>query len=250
MKKLTAILLALALAVALGASALAVEYTNSIVAKPAPQVVEREAPDGSTYCALVLDPEDEPEKVIVLTVDGEPFTIYDYVPMISEDAGPNQMEFCITSISEDALLPEIEEKLESANSQILSVQNMGELDEGMDEAIKAQIEAFYGDAEALDPTADLAISDVFNAEFVYNKETIAQVQEGQKIQFEFKPNFTKDDFFILLHNPEGTKWEVVTDYEWTDEGTLIVRVDKLSVFAILVEKPADLSVAPDAPVAP
>ena len=250
MKKITAILLAFAMTATLNVSALAADFTGSVEAKPAPQVVEQTAPDGGNYCVLILDPEDDLEKALIFTIDGEPFIITDYVPLFSKDSGSDLLEFCITALTEEALLPEIREKLDSAKEQLQNVENLGELDEGIDVAIEERITAFFGDSQNRIASTDLVISDVFNAEFVYNKDTIVQVQADQKIQFMFKPNFTKDDFFILLHNPEGTTWEVVTDYEWTEEGYLIVRVDQLSVFAIAVEKPVDLSVAPDAPEAP
>ena len=247
MKKIMAILLTVAMFATLNVSALAAGFTSSVEAKPAPQVVEQTDSDGTTFVAMILDPT---ESDSAITVDGKPYVPVDLVPLFGEDADPGLLEFCVTSLAEEALLPEIREKLDSAKEQLQNVENLGELDEGIDEAIEAQIEAFYGDSADRITATDLVISEVFNAEFVYDKNTVVKVRDDQKIQFMFKPNFTKDDFFILLHNPEGTTWEVVTDYEWTEEGYLIVRVDQLSVFAIAVEKPVDLSAAPDAPEAP
>ena len=250
MKKIAVILLTIVLIAVLNISALALDFVGSIEAKLAPQIVEQTAPDGTTCAVLIFDPEDDLEKALIFTVNGEPFIVTDHVPLFSKDSGPDLLEFCVTALTEEALLPEIREKLDNAKEQLQNVENLGELDEGMDEAIEERITAFFGDSQNRIAPTDLVISDVFSAEFVYDKNTFVQVQADQKIQFMFKPNFTKDDFFILLYNPEGTTWEVVTDYEWTEEGYLIVRVNQPSVFAFAVEKPVDLSVAPDAPEAP
>lgn len=251
MKKITATLLAISMLMVLFVPAFADNFVNSIEVKLAPSIVNQKTDDGNTFAAIILNTTDNDNKA-VLTLNGIPFVIKEYVPEYTDEGNSGSLEFCITSAAEveSAILPEIKEQIKNAEEQIRKVEELGQLDEGIGESIEAQINTFYVDsAEKIDVT-DLIVSDLFSAAFVYNKESLLQLADSQKIQFMITPEFTKDDFFVLLQNVDGNHWVVINDLEWTKEGYLVIRADKLSVFAIVREKSADLSVDSNAPIAP
>ena len=212
-------------------------FVGSIEAKTAPEVIEITV-DDKVFAAIVIDDESDE------TVFG--------VPMLDENGDTTILEFVVISAAEksEAALDVIKENITNSENQIKSVNNLGELTEGLDKKIEAAIDVFYGDAKDKIELRDLVISDLFDASLVRDKDHLEQVAEGQKVRFMMKPNFTKNDFFVLLHNTDGTNWEVVEDVEWTEEGNLIVTVDKLSVFAVALERTEDLPVDPNGPASP
>ncbi len=237
MKKALSIILAVVVMTTMSLSVFAANFVDSIEAKTAPEVIQIKEGDNS-YGVLIIDSKTEK------TVKG--------VPMYDKNVGDTMLEFYIVSAAEksQAILPEISENIINAEKQIKNAANLGELADGLDKDIKKVIDEFYGDSEDKIDITDLVVSDLFDASLVRNKSRLEQVDDGQDVRFMIKPNFTKNDFFVLLHNTEGTNWEVVNDVEWTDEGYLIITVDSLSAFAIAVEKTADLPVDPDSPDSP
>ncbi len=222
---------------AMSVSVFADNFVPSIEQKTAPEVVE--VKEGSkSYGAVIIDSKTEK------TEEG--------VPMYNKNAGSTILEFFVISAAEksQAVLPEIKQNVTNAENQINKATDLGKLDAGLDKDIEKVIDEFYGNSQDKIGVADLVVSDLFDASLVRDKAKLEQVDEGQKIRFMIKPSFTKSDFFVLLHNTDGTNWEVVNDVEWTDEGYLIVTVDKLSVFAIAVERTEDLPVDPHGPDSP
>jgi len=237
MKKALSIILAVAMIATMNISVLAADFVGSIEAKTAPEVVTIKD-GGNSYAAVIIDSKTEQIEEGVSTYD--------------KNASSTILEFFLVSAAEksQAVLPEITENVNNAEQQIKQATDLGALTEGLDKDIENVIDAFYGDSKDKIGISDLVVSDLFDASLGRNKAKLEQVGDGQKVRFMIKPSFTKNDFFVLLHNTDGTNWEVVNDVEWTDEGYLIVTVDKLSVFAIAVEKTADLPVDPDGPDSP
>ena len=237
MKKALSILLAVVIMATMSVSVFAAPFVDSIEAKAAPEIVKIKYGDNY-YGALIID--------------GQSGNPEEGVPLYDDNAGSSLLEFYVISAAEksQAALPEISEKLVSAQNQIKAVSDLGKLSAGLDKDILKVIDEFYGNTKNKIGITDLVVSDLFDASFVRDKARLEQLKEGQKARFMIKPSFTKNDFFVILHNTEGTNWEVVDEVEWTAEGNLIITVDKLSVFAIALEKQADLPVDPKGPDSP
>lgn len=231
MKKLLSILLVVCVAVTMSVSVFAANFVDSIEAKSAPEIIPI-AFNGKLYAALIID------KATGTVIAG--------VPLYKDD-GSTSLEFYIISTAEKdkAVLPEIKTELINAEKQIKNAANVGKLDAGLDKEIQKVIDDFYGNSPDKITIDDLVISDVFDTSLIRDKTQIEYLEDGQKIRFRIKPNFTKDDFFVLLHNTNGTDWSVVTDVKWTDDGYLEITVDSLGVFAFAVEKNIDLPVKPN-----
>lgn len=230
-------ILVVAMMATMSISVFAADVVGSIEAKTAPEIVEVKD-GGKSYGALIINSKTE------VTEEG--------VPMYDKNAGSTLLEFFVISAAEksQAALPVISENLTDSQNQIKAASDLGKLTSGIDKDINKVIDEFYGDSKDKISITDLVVSDLFDASLVRDKISLEQVEEGQKVRFMIKPSFTKNDFFVLLHNTDGTNWEVVDDVEWTEEGYLIITVDKLSVFAIAVEKTADLPVDPHGPDSP
>ncbi|MDO4811167.1 MAG: hypothetical protein Q3985_04405 [Eubacteriales bacterium] len=237
MKKVLSLILAIVTMAAMSVSAFAVPFVDSIEVKTAPKIIEVKI-DGKSYGAVIIDASTEE------TESG--------VPMYDKSAAGTDFEFYVVSSAdkEQAVLPEIAQNLTSAEEQIKNASDLGQLSVGLDKDIQKAIDTFYGNSAGKISITDLIVSDLFDASLVEGKDHLAQLDSNQRIRFMFKPNFAKNDFFVLLHNTEGTNWEVVNDVEWTDEGYLVVTVDSLPAFAIAMEKTADLPIDKDGPNAP
>lgn len=237
MKKALSVILVLAMVAAMAVSAFAVEFVESIEAKPAPEVITEEY---------------EGKEVGALVVNGETKEVEDGVPLYDENASDTILELSVISAAEKdrAVLPEISEKLTSAEKQIKLAANLGKLDEGLDKEILNVIDEYYGDSENKIGLDDLVVTDLFDAELIRDKARIEPIGDGQKVRITLNPSFTKNSFFLLLNNTDGTNWEVVKDVEWTEEGYIRFIADNLGVFAFAVENRADLPVKPDGPESP
>ena len=246
MKKALSIILAVVLMAAMSVSAFADNFTPSIEQKTAPEIGIVEVSDGhggSKACSAL----------IVTTANTD--NIIQGVPGQNQSSS-DELIFYVISVAEReaAVVPEITAALESAESQVKAVSNVGQLGGGSVSAkINEEIKAFNV-ANATDINADdLVVSDLFDASLVLNETTIHKLAEGQSCAFMIKPNFSKNDFFAVLHNTEGTSWEVIENVEWVTvdgEDYLKVTVDHLSAFALVVEKTVDLPVDPQGPNSP
>jgi len=237
MKKALSIILAVAMIATMSISVLAVDFVGSIEAKTAPEVVKMKYGNKS-YGALIVDSQTGEIK--------EGITLYD------KNAGNTLLELYIGSVAEksEAPLKEVSDSLTNAQQQIKNADNIGKLSAGLETKINNKIAEFFGNSSDKADISDLVVSDLFDVSIIRNKEILEQLENNQKITFTIKPSFTKNDFFMLLHNTSGTNWEVVNDVEWTEDGNLKVSVDSLSAFALVVEKNADLPVDPDGPTSP
>lgn len=247
MKTTLRIFLTLALLLSLCLTTFAADFTPSVEAKPAPEIVEYKF-DGNPVAALFVD---------------ENGNVLDGVPSYNPDASDDIMELVLVSYADilngassdkgisDAVLPGVSEGILSAIEQIQAVSTVAELSEGLGEQIQAKIDEFFGDSAEKINLDEVDVSDVFDASVIMNKAEILHTLNGRKIRFRLKPNnFKKGDFFILLHNTEGKEWRVENDTYWENEDTLVITTDRLSAFAFVVEKQPDLSVDPDGPQSP
>lgn len=277
MKTTFRIFVTFALLLSLCLTTVAVDFTPSVEVKLAPEVVEVEY-EGKPVAAELIDINTGD------VVDGVPM----YDPSFYSD--DTILEFFIIPFSElkDAALEDISEGLLDAVKQIKAAPLVTDLCEGLEEQILRQIELYYlgeayygnngndkgngkgngkgnnGNHYGNDKNGDngnhygnhkiriedLIISHVFDASFVRDRAELVHTVEGQKVRFRIKTNFKKGEFFILLHNTEGTTWRVEEDLELYDDGTLVVTTDHLSVFAFVIEKQPDFSVDPNGPRSP
>ena len=247
MKKALPILLAVIMVAAISVPVYADNFVGSIEAKIAPETGVIEVPHGEGGSKAV-------KALIVETEDTD--DIIEGVPDELQRASADELTFYVTSVAEkdEAVTPEIKEALESSEKQINAVSNVSELGGGsVSEEIDEAIKEFNDENGAAVDKNDLVVSDLFDASLVLNDEVLQKLAVGQSCAFLIKPGFAKGDFFVLLHNTEGMNWEVVKNVEWVTvdgEDYLKIIIDHLSVFALAVEKQAELPVKPDAPQAP
>ena len=235
MKKIISSLLACALLLVLCLPTIAATVVPSIEVKPAPEVVDIIVEDNP-YAAVVIEDKDGGEQI--------------GVPGYKEDGGTTILEFYLISAAEkdSAILPDMTDGLNSAEEQIKAAPHVGELNEGLEEKLDQKLDEFYKGAEDRATVDDLVVSDLFLASLVRDKALVEAVEAGKEVKFKIKPTmFTEDDFFVLLHNPEGSDWEVVESVEWTPDGCLLISVDALWSFAIVLEKTVAIPDGPDGP---
>ena len=222
---------------ALCVPALAAVAVPSIEVKPAPEVVDFYIEgDPDPYAAIVIK-DKQGDDVIG-------------VPGYKENGSSTILEFYLISAAEkdSAILSDMTDGLNTAEDQIKSTNNIGNLGEGLDEKLDQKLDDFYNGADDRATVQDLVISDLFLASLVRDKAVIEAIEEGKEVKFMIKPTlFTEDDFFALLHSEDGADWDIVENVEWTDDGCLVITVDTLWSFAIVLEKSVAIPDGPDGP---
>lgn len=218
-KKIFALFLAVAMITAMSIPAMAAEFTPSVEAKPAPEVVTQTDSNGNECAAIIYD------------ADG------------NEIAGVPSGDLIVTPVSaDDASSAEIKEKLDAAYEQLQSVSSLTELSADLETVIKEVSPDLTVD--------DLVVRDLFD---VTVSGTYAEYlsQEGNSITIRFKLSADADSLAAVLHNMEGTTWETVTNDRITrnDDYTADVVFYDLSPVAFLFDA-GKLSVDPNAPDSP
>ena len=236
MKKALVVILIASLLCCMSLTATAADFAPSVEAKTAPEIVEIVIEDKS-YGTIIINQTDE-------FVEG--------VPIYKKDSGNTILELYMISLAEkeQAILPEITDRLTEAEKEIKSASDLGKLDEGLDKELKEEIDKFYGDSKDKIAVEDIVVCDLFDASLVRDKLKLEWINDGENVRFMIKTNFSQNDFFVLLHSMNEKEWEIVKDIEWTEDGSLLVTVDQLGVFAFAVARPADLPVDPHGPDSP
>lgn len=237
MKKVLSVLLTALMLLNLGLSAFAVECVQSIEAKTAPEVVEMEY-EGQKYGGLIID--------------GETGEVKEGVPLYDPDDPSSLLEFEVISIADvtQETLPELTDRMQRALEQIKNADSLDDLSAGLREQLQKWIDDYYGDSPEKPDIDDLVITDLFDADLIRDKIQVVHLEDGDKFQFKLKPNFGPDEFFVLLHNIEGTDWQVEFDVKWTEDGCLLITVSRLGVFAFARLAKANLGVYPYGPNSP
>ena len=118
---------------------------------------------------------------------------------------------------------EIKEQLDVAYVEVTGVDNLGELAEGLDNAVK-EINSKYSDGM-------FVVTDLFD---IWVSDGIkAYLENGGKIRVTFKTKYTEKP--IVLHRAHNSEWEVIDPNKVTlnDDGKIVVEFTSLSPVAFL-----------------
>lgn len=226
MKKFAMFLSVLLIAVTLAAPAsAAVNFTPSVEQKPAPSVDPITDSSGNQVSAIIRDQNGE-------EVHG-----------VSIDSG----ELIVTPISQASQAAQaIREMLTNAYEQIQQADTIADLVPTIGDFLQA-----IGSAAQV---ADLVVRDVFDVSLT---GTAAEylAQEGNNITLRFDLGLAPSATLIVLHNYEGSNWEIIPDDRVVQnaDGTVDVTFDSLSPIAFVVdstETDTSASIDADAPTSP
>lgn len=226
MKKLALFLSVLLIAVTLAAPAsAAVNFTPSVEQKPAPTVDPITDSNGNEVSAIIRDQNGE-------EVHG-----------VSIDSG----ELIVTPISQASQAAQaISEMLTNAYEQIQQADTIADL--------VPTIGDFLQTIGSASQVADLVVRDVFDVSLT---GTAAEylAQEGNNITLRFDVGVAPSATLIVLHNYEGSNWEIIPDDRVVQnaDGTVDVTFDSLSPIAFVVdstETDTSASTDADAPTSP
>ena len=220
MKKLALFLSVLLIAVTLAVPAsAAVNFTPSVEQKPAPTVDPITDSNGNQVSAIIRDQNGE-------EVHG-----------ISIDSG----ELIVTPISQASQAAQaISEMLSNAYEQIQQADTIADLVPTIGEFLQT-----IGSAAQV---ADLVVRDVFDVSLT---GTAAEylAQEGNNITLRFDLGLAPSATLVVLHNYEGSNWEIIPDDRVVQnaDGTVDVTFDSLSPIAFVVDSTeTDTSASTDA----
>lgn len=226
MKKLALFLSVLLIAVTLAAPAsAAVNFTPSVEQKPAPTVDPITDSNGDQVSAIIRDQN-----------GGE-------VHGVSIDSG----ELVVTPISQVSQAAQaISEMLTKAYEQIQQADTIADLAPDVGDFLQT-----IGSASQV---ADLVVRDVFDVSLT---GTAAEylAQEGNSITLRFDLGLAPSATLIVLHNYEGSNWEIIPDDRVVQnaDGTVDVTFGSLSPIAFVVdstETDTSASTDADAPTSP
>ena len=226
MKKFASLLMAalLMVAMALPASA-AVNFVDSVEQKPAPSVETVTDASGNEVSAIIQD------------ANG------------NEVHGVTAEQMSITPVSGAASAPaEIREQLEAAYEQIQNAASVADLVPDVD---VASLLSAMGSSSSVE---DLVVRDVFDVS-VSGEAAEFLAQEGNAITIRFQLNIAPSSTLLVLHNYEGSNWEVIDDDKVVinNDGSVDVTFDSLSPVAFVVdqtETDTSASTDDDAPTSP
>ena len=220
MKKLALFLSVLLIAVTLAAPAsAAVNFTPSVEQKPAPTVDPITDSNGNQVSAIIRDQNGE-------EVHG-----------VSIDSG----ELIVTPISQASQAAQaISEMLTNAYEQIQQADTIADL--------VPTIGDFLQTIGSASQVADLVVRDVFDVSLT---GTAAEylAQEGNNITLRFDVGVAPSATLIVLHNFEGSNWEIIPDDRVVQnaDGTVDVTFDSLSPIAfVAASTEPDTSASTDA----
>lgn len=224
MKKFASILLAalLLFTMALPASA-AVNFVDSVEQKPAPAVESMTDESGNEVSAIIRDENGE------------------------EIHGVDAGEITVTPVSAlEQAAEAISEILSNAYEQIQQADTIADLVPSIGDFLQT-----IGSASQV---ADLVVRDVFDVSLT---GTAAEylAQEGNNITLRFDLGLAPSATLIVLHNYEGSNWEIIPDDRVVQnaDGTVDVTFDSLSPIAFVVdstETDTSVSTDADAPTSP
>lgn len=225
MKKFASLLMAALLLVAMALPASAVDFTPSVQQKPAPSVETVTDASGNQVSAIIQD------------ASG------------NEVAGVTADQMSITPVSGAANAPaEIREQLEAAYEQIQNAASAADLVPDVD---VASLLSAMGSSSSVE---DLVVRDVFDVS-VSGEAAEFLAQEGNAITIRFQLNIAPSSTLLVLHNYEGSNWEVISDDKVVinNDGSVDVTFDSLSPVAFVVdqtETDTSASTDDDAPTSP
>lgn len=149
---------------------------------------------------------------------------------------------------EGALHDQIEAMLASAWAQIYAADSLADLTPDIVPALE-KVKANSNDpfVKAL-TVKDLVVCDLFDVSLIKNKTEFIHSEPGKTLTFSVETNLRPGDIFFIMHNYEGTSWEMVNRYDLADNGVLLIALDSLSPMAIAVPHYYNMTVS--GPVSP
>lgn len=219
MKKLALFLSVLLIAVTLAVPAsAAVNFTPSVEQKPAPTVDPITDSNGNQVSAIIRDQNGE------------------------EVHGVDAGEITVTPISALAqAAADISEMLSNTYEQIQQADTIADLVPTIGDFLQSI-------GNTVTQVADLVVRDVFDVSLT---GTAAEylAQEGNNITLRFDLGLAPSATLIVLHNYEGSNWEIIPDDRVVQnaDGTVDVTFDSLSPIAFVVDSTeTDTSASTDA----
>lgn len=225
MKKLALFLSVLLIAVTLAAPvSAAVNFNPSVEQKPAPTVDTVTDANGNEVSAIIRDQNGE------------------------EVHGVDAGEITVTPVSAlDQAAADISEMLTKAYEQIQQANTIADLVPTIGDFLQTI-------GNTVTQVADLVVRDVFDVSLT---GTAAEylAQEGNNITLRFDLGLAPSATLIVLHNYEGSNWEIIPDDRVVQnaDGTVDVTFDSLSPIAFVVdstETDTSASTDADAPTSP
>ena len=225
MKKFAMFLSVLLIAVTLAAPvSAAVNFNPSVEQKPAPTVDTVTDANGNEVSAIIRDQ------------DG------------NEVHGVASGDITVTPVSAlDQAAADISEMLSNAYEQIQQADTIADLVPTIGEFLQSI-------GNTVTQVADLVVRDVFDVSLT---GTAAEylAQEGNNITLRFDLGLAPSATLIVLHNYEGSNWEIIPDDRVVQnaDGTVDVTFDSLSPIAFVVdstETDTSASTDADAPTSP
>ena len=216
MKKKLTVLTALVLSLTLPVSTVASNFTSSVTAKPAPEVVEIQNNNGETASAVITD------------ASGNE---------VYSASNNSEIQLVITPVSqkETAVTEEIKLMLSTAENDIQQAESVVNLTEEVSSALTSLKEANDNPVIQELTVDDLVVCDLFDVSLVRNGSEVVELEEGQSSVFHLQTNLVDGDIFFILHNYEGNQWEVVENVELLDNGVLKVTLTSHSPLAIIMD---------------
>jgi len=203
MKKLLSVVLAVAMVMALSATAFAAEFVGSVGAESDVTAI------GNVY---------------VYNADGS---------VAEEFIGAKLVITNYADKDKSNVHDDIEAMLENAAKMIIDAIHLGHLTHEKAEALKELQDSTNDPAIAALSVEDFVVRDLFDVSLVKDNQ-ILKLAPGQVLEFSLKTHLIPGEVFFLLHNYNGDWWEVVDDVTLMADGTLKIKVTGTSPFAITV----------------
>ncbi|MDD3228836.1 MAG: LPXTG cell wall anchor domain-containing protein [Oscillospiraceae bacterium] len=217
-KKILVSLLALVMVMCASVTALATDFTSSVTAKEAPETMTATDASGKTVAAIIYD------------ASGK------------EAASIPVGSLTVTPVSAaKSAVSAIGKQLTAAYEQ-LKTTALNTITPAIGNAVKD-----YSPSMTVD---DLVVRDLFDVSLdEAAKQQLAK--SGNSIKIRFALNLPSDALLLVLHNTEGTTWELIPDEKVVRnaDGSVTVEFDSLSPIAFLTDG-GSIAVDPNGPVSP
>ena len=218
LKKISVTLVAIAMVTAMAVPAFAADFTSSVTGKSAPETVTTTNSSGETVAAIIYD------------ANGK------------EAASIPVGSLTVTPVSEAKTANASVSKQLTAAYEQLQTTPLDSIAPALTESVKT-----YSPQMTVE---DLVVRDLFDVSLDDSaKEQLAK--NGNAIKIQFALNLPSDALLLVLHNTEGTTWELIADNKVVrnSDGSVTVEFDSLSPIAFLTDG-GSLATDPNAPTSP
>lgn len=218
LKKISVTLVAIAMVAAMAVPAFAADFTSSVTGKSAPEIVTTTNSSGETVAAIIYD------------ANGKEIAS---IPVGS---------LTVTPVSEAKTANASVSKQLTAAYEQLKTTPLVSIAPALADAVKT-----YSPQMTVE---DLVVRDLFDVSLDDSaKEQLAK--NGNAIKIQFALNLPSDALLLVLHNTEGTTWELIADNKVVrnSDGSVTVEFDSLSPIAFLTDG-RSLATDPNAPTSP